>query len=167
MIEARAATCREEAVAAEGMALWLVPERHTGEDNLECGPLTLLPGEVLIVGKRDVDKKVYCWFKESYIMHVFVYMCYILDTYNMYTTGPEIVFNLYMHMCVCVFGKIRTRSYQKCSSEFKWYLRKKLQSHASDERPSTAYPRAKQAPLQIIYTKQAPLQINSPSTLAL
>ena len=133
---------------------------HAGRKK-ECGPLTLLPGEVLIVGKRDVDKKVYCWFKESYIMHVFkLCMCYILDTY-------EIVFNLYMHMCVCVFGKIRTRSYQKCSSEFKWYRRKKFQSHASDERPSTAYPRAKQAPLQIIYTKQAPLQINSPSTLAL
>ena len=102
MIEARAATCREEAVAAEGMALWLVPERHTGEDNLECGPLTLLPGEVLTVGKRDVDKKVYCLFTECYIMHVYMYICYILDTYNVYT-GPDIVFNLYMHMCVCVF----------------------------------------------------------------
>ena len=99
MIEARAATCREEAVAAEGMALWLVPERHTGEDNLECGPLTLLPGEVLTVGKRDVDKKVYCLFKECYIMHVYMYICYSLNTYNMYTTGPK---SCLICPCICV-----------------------------------------------------------------
>ena len=40
-----------------GMALWLVPERHTGEDNLEGGaPLVLLPGATVTVGKKDVAK---------------------------------------------------------------------------------------------------------------
>jgi hypothetical protein len=39
------------------MALWLVPERHTGEDNLEGGaPLVLLPGATVTVGKKDVAK---------------------------------------------------------------------------------------------------------------
>ena len=43
--------------AISTVALWLVPERHTGEDNLEGdAPLVLLPGATMTVGKKDVDK---------------------------------------------------------------------------------------------------------------
>jgi hypothetical protein len=45
------------AISTAAGALWLVPERHTGEDNLECdAPLVLLPGATVTVGKKDVDK---------------------------------------------------------------------------------------------------------------